>query len=438
MSSTNASYAESYQTLSTILDFPNQDQKLWWHSTAPMFAQMLQLSGRYDLHAQYRLLGVYKKCVIPFLGVYPLDNERERWKSILTRYGTPFELSLNCSQSIVRFTYEPINSLTGTTEDPFNTHAIWDALSRLLPVQSMDLEWFKKLKEDLTTNAEESARLDSALVGDDQIRTQNKLAMDLNPDGTFVTKTYIYPSMKALATGRSVHNLIFQSVRDLSKTYPSISSPLSVLEEYLQSRDQHGNNTATPRLISCDLVEPSKSRIKIYLLEQYVSWDSVEDLWTLGGRRQDPSALAGLALLRELWLLINLPTAHVSYPAGFLPLGVEVNEQLPLIANFTLHHDDPIPEPQIYLSTFGMNDMGVVDGLCAFFARQGWTRLAESYKEEICSFYPHTNHAALNHIHTLISFSYRKGKPYLSVYLESFETGDWAVCNDWAVCSAAL
>ncbi|KAL4866205.1 hypothetical protein BDV12DRAFT_210651 [Aspergillus spectabilis] len=425
----NASYAEAYQTLSTILDFPNEDQKLWWHSTAPMFAQMLQVSGRYSLHAQYRFLGLYKKCIIPFLGIYPTGDTRERWMSILTRYGTPFELSLNCSQSIVRFTYEPINSLTGTSDDPFNTHAIWEALSHLLPLQNIDLEWFRKLKADLTLNAEESATLSATLVGDDQIRTQNKLAMDLNPDGTFVTKTYIYPALKALATGKSIHHLIFRSVRDLAKTCPSISPPLSTLEDYLNSRSLRSNNTASPRLMSCDLLKPTKSRIKIYVLERSVSWESVTDLWTLGGRRQDTCTLAGLELLRELWLLIQLPDAHITYPGGFLPLDAEVKEQLPLMANFTLHHNDPIPEPQIYLTTFGMNDMTVIDALCAFFKRQGWEGMAESYKEEICSFYPHADHASLNNLHAYISFSYRKEKPYLSVYLQSLETGNWAVCE---------
>ncbi|KAL5338183.1 dimethylallyl tryptophan synthase FgaPT2 [Aspergillus crustosus] len=429
MNTNNASYAETYQILSSILDFPNEDQKLWWHSTAPMFAQMLQVSGRYSLHAQYRFLGFYKKCIIPFLGVYPVDDKQERWMSILTRYGTPFELSLNCSQSIVRFTYEPINTLTGTSEDPFNTHSIWDALSHLLPLQHIDLEWFKKLKADLTLNTEESTKLNATRISDDQILTQNKLAMDLNPDGTFVTKTYIYPALKSLATGKSIHNLIFNSVRDLAKTTPSIAPALSTLEQYLHSRNLQNNNTTTPRLMSCDLLKPTKSRIKIYVLEQTVSWESVTDLWTLGGLRQDPSTYAGLELLRELWQLINLPTAQIAYPGGFLPLDAQIQEQLPLMANFTIHHNDPIPEPQIYLTTFGMNDMAVTDGLCAFFRRQGWEVMAASYKHEICSFYPHADHASLNNIHAYISFSYRKEKPYLSVYLQSIETGNWAVSN---------
>jgi hypothetical protein len=40
---------------------------------------------------------------------------------------------------------------------------------------------------------------------------------------------------------------------------------------------------------------------------------------------------------------------------------------------------------------------------------------------------PHEDQEALNYIHAYISFSYRKGVSYMSVYLQTFETGDWPV-----------
>ena len=90
----NASQNESYRNLCLILEFPNNGHRLWWYSTAPMFAEMLRVAN-YDIHFQYKYL-----YIIPTLGVYP-TNDRERWLSILTRYGTPFELSLNCGASLV-------------------------------------------------------------------------------------------------------------------------------------------------------------------------------------------------------------------------------------------------------------------------------------------------------------------------------------------------
>ncbi|KAJ5108222.1 dimethylallyl tryptophan synthase FgaPT2 [Penicillium angulare] len=419
----NASHVEVYQSLSSTWSFSDENQKLWWHSTAPMFAHMLQ-SANYDLSSQQHHLETYKNAIIPMLGAYPI-NDRPRWMSILTRYGNPFELCLNCSNNVVSYTYEPISMTTGTSADPFNTNAIWEALHYLSDVQEdINLEWFRHFKEALTLNAEESASLlESNIVGD-QIKTQNKLAMELKDDH-FVVKTFMYPALKSLVTNKSIQDLIFEASHDLARSYPSISTPLKVLEEYLKSRAP--NSTVMPRLLSCDLVEPSQSRIKIYLMEHMVTLTTLEDLWTLGGRRNDQSTLEGMEALRKLWDHINLPSKFCSYPAGYLSLNDPVNEQLPLMADFTLHPNEAVPEPKIYFQTFGRRDAKLTKGLISFFERQGWNKIAQSYENDLRSWYPWANHRHLNKIHTLVSFSYKDNTPEVSVYLQSFETGEWEI-----------
>ena len=379
----NASQNECYRNLCLLLEFTNDEQRLWWYSTAPMFAEMLRVAN-YDIHSQYKYLSIYKKHIIPFLGVYP-RNDRERWLSILTRYGTPFELSLNCGNSVVRFTYEPINAATATPKDPFNTHAIWESLDRLIQLdKSVDLEWFRHFKRDLTLNTEESTALANSDVVAGQIRTQNKLALDLK-GGRFMAKVYIYPALKSVATGKSIQQLIFESVRRLPPHQLSrIEAPLSVLEEYLQSRGPA--TTATPRLFSCDLVNPVKARIKIYLIERMVSLESMRDMWTLGDRRTDPAALTGWSMVEELWELLQIPPGLRSYPETYLPLGTVPDELLPTMANYTLHPDDPLPEPQVYFTTFGMDFLAVANALTTFFERRGWKDMAASYTNSMLSY----------------------------------------------------
>ena len=373
-----------YNTLNDVFSFASEDEKFWWHSTGPMFAKMLWMAN-YDIHSQYKYLAIYKKSVIPFLGVYPTNNRNDRWLSVLTRYGTPFELSLNCSDSLVRYTFEPINAATGTSDDPFNTHAIWGSLRKLSAIQpDIDLEWFTHFKKDLTVSSAESRfLLENNLVGD-EIKSQNKLALDLK-NGKFVLKTYIYPGLKAIATGKSTESLIFESIRKISFHFKGISHALAILESYARSR--HGvDSTASIRLFSCDLVKPSKSRIKVYMLEKMVSLSAMEDLWTLGGRRTDDSTITGFALIKELWDLLQIPAGLQSYPKSYLPLGKNPDEQLPTMANYTLHHDDPMPEPQVYFTPFGMNDMAIADALTTFFERHGWTDMAKKYKHSLKSY----------------------------------------------------
>ncbi|RFU74759.1 dimethylallyl tryptophan synthase [Trichoderma arundinaceum] len=375
----NASHREVYTILSDVFDFPNEDQRLWWHSTAPMFAEMLE-TANYDVHAQYRHLHTFKKYVIPFLGVYP-TNDRERWRSILTRYGIPFELSLNCSDSVVRYTFEPINATTGTIADPFNTHAIWENLQELMNTQeSIDLEYFQHFKQHLTLNAQESTFLYETLTAKTDIMTQNKLALDLKGN-KFLVKTYIYPALKALVTGKTTGELIFDSIRKLAAEHPNISPSLSILDEYVKSRGP--NSTIDPRLLSCDLLDSSKSRIKIYISEQTVSFAAMQDLWTLGGRRRDPSTLAGLDMIQELWLLLRIPPGFRSYPKGYLPLRSSPDELLPSMANYTLLPNHELPEPQLYFAVFGMNDMAITNALTTFFERHGWSHMAKKYKDSL-------------------------------------------------------
>jgi tryptophan 4-dimethylallyltransferase len=168
-----STHEEVYKTLSDVFDFSNNEQKLWWHSTAPMFSKMLQ-DANYNTHDIYRHLGIYKKYIIPFLGVYPTNDSVDRWLSILTRYGAPFELSLNCSDSVVRYTYEPISSMTGTAKDPFNSFAIWDSLHQLASLQPRcDLEFFRHFKKDLTLDGMESRYLLENNLAHGKIKTQN-------------------------------------------------------------------------------------------------------------------------------------------------------------------------------------------------------------------------------------------------------------------------
>lgn len=127
-----------YKTLSSIFDFPDEDQKLQWHSITPMFAENVQSSG----YGHPLAIQLYKKYIIQFLGVYRVNDDNQ-WFSIPTRYGIAFELSLNCSESdsLVRDTYAPINAGTGTAKDPFNTHATWGNLDKLqLPRNDHELD----------------------------------------------------------------------------------------------------------------------------------------------------------------------------------------------------------------------------------------------------------------------------------------------------------
>jgi tryptophan 4-dimethylallyltransferase/cyclo-acetoacetyl-L-tryptophan dimethylallyltransferase len=121
-------------------------------------------------------------------------------------------------------------------------------------------------------------------------------------------------------------------------------------------------------------------------MERQLNLASVEEIWTLNGRRDDPETLEGLDALRELWQLLPITEGLCPLPNCFYDPGTSPQEQLPFIINFTLSPKSPLPEPQIYFPAFGQNDRAIAEGLATFFERRGWGGLAKSYPSDLASY----------------------------------------------------
>ena len=368
------------QVLTRSFNFACEHEAKWWNSTAPMFAAMME-GNNYDVHAQYQFLCIHREFVIPALGPYPTKGNPMHWKSTLTRFGLPFELSLNFTKSLVRFAFEPLGPLTGTDQDPLNVKAIGPVLQQFAKVlPNLDLEWFNHFVKHLVVTNEDIKVLRDNDIPIPVFKTQNKLAVDLGPNGDVLLKTYIYPRIKAMAANRPKEQLMFDAIR---KADPGgrLAEPLSVLEEFMGSR-----STLIAHFLSCDLVKPSESRIKLYCFELQLDFETISAIWTLDGRRTDPETLAGLEWLKDLWELLPIAKGRASLPDCFYELGDSPEEHLPFIINFALYPNKPLPEPQIYFSAFGKNDKQIADGLSTFFDRVGWSSLAKSYAPDLAAY----------------------------------------------------
>lgn len=376
-----------FQVLSKVFSFATADEEKWWLSTGPMFASMLVNAG-YDLHIQYQYLCLHRDVIIPSLGPYPTPG-KDRWRSVLSRYGLPFELSFNYSNSLARLAFEPVGPHAGTAQDPFNTRAIWDVLSRFEKlVPDLDLELARHFIHELVVSEAETA----AILDDVEnpytgvARTQHKLGADLRPNGHLLLKIYICVETKTLATGKSRQQLIFDAIRK-SDADNRFHAALSTLETFL-----HGSSTETPAtghsslhayFFSCDLIKRAHSRIKIYFMEGNLDLPALTDVWTLGNRRHDPATRQGLQYLEDLWT--SLPTTKGAFilPDGFNDPGTSPTERMPYLVQFCLHPKDPIPEPQLYFPAVGHSDAAIADALTGFFERAGMAEAARVYKAQV-------------------------------------------------------
>ncbi|RYP54384.1 hypothetical protein DL768_000801 [Monosporascus sp. mg162] len=133
----NASPQVVYKILCNVFDFPDDDRRLWWHSTAPMFAEMPQTAS---------------------------DD---------------------------MYTFEPLKATTGTDIDPFNAHATWVNLQELMTIQfATHPEYFHHFKRYLTFDAQESIFLHENSLAGGEIMAQNKLALGLKGN-QFLIKAYL-------------------------------------------------------------------------------------------------------------------------------------------------------------------------------------------------------------------------------------------------------
>lgn len=379
-----------FRVLSQVHVFRSEDEKAWWNSTGPVLVKMMA-DANYDIHHQYKYLTLHQKYVVPFLGPFPREERKDRWMSNITPYGLPFELSLNCSHNTIRYSFEPVTARAGTSEDPFNKTAMDPCIEQLLQLDSgIDTTWFNHFRKELVVTEEQAVSLIAqGKVQEGPGKGQHHFAIDLQ-DGKCMFKAYFYPSMKSMATGVPVEKLLFDSIRK-GDTKGALADSIATLERYLAStcraRESPSSSGVNSLFVSCDMINPGNARLKYYVLDQHVSWQRVEDLWTLGGRRSsDPSNTAGLAILKELWDLLKVPEGFRDISWGHCVLGEPPKHFLPTFANYTLHHSNPNPEPQVYLVTFGMNDIHIADALTVFFQRVGWAGLAKNYKENLCSY----------------------------------------------------
>lgn len=372
---------QPYYTLSKILPFKDDDHKAWWDKAAPMLLKAMQHAG-YDTDSQYHQLGMLQKYILPHAGIYPSpENEQKRWKSFLCPYGVPYEPSLNISQGMVRYAIEPVGPQAGTAEDPQNTNILWEFLDGIRQCDNrIDTTWYHQFQSRLMLTKEESER---HAAGKKYTFSPGQgsygFAFDLKGTRPMV-KGYFWVVLKSMMSGIPTGKLMFDAVQDVD-TDGTVAAPLAMLEEYAAE-----NTNLHLGFMSFDMVEPKDSRIKIYGLDQDVSFEHIESLWTMGGRIKSESSQEGLKMLKELWDLLQIPPGVRSADVEHLRLGEPPKYKLPTMVNWTLLPGHPEPLPQIYLVPFGMQDTHISDALSKFFERVGYTDLSVNYKSNMASY----------------------------------------------------
>lgn len=396
---------QPYRILSDCLSFLSEDHRYWWRTTAKVIADLLEKTG-YDINDQYLYLSFYYRYIIPSLGPRPVHEGQAFWKSFLTDDFSPVEPSWNWDggKSTIRFGVEPISAWAGTYVDPFNQLMVKEMMNNIAPVsKGLDMEWFQKFEDELFI-APGDAGIILAQLPPGEHMTQSFIAFDCE-GGNATAKAYFFPILKSILTGRSSADVIYDAIGKLHTDSLSLLPSLAVLQDFIASFPP--DNRPRVEMAAIDCVEPSKSRIKIYVRIPHTAMNKVCDAYTLGGRLTSPSVQTGVKVLKELWPLL----LHV-------PEGLSDDDELPsnshrtagTIFNFEIRPGGKFPEPKIYVPVkhYAKSDMAIAKGLSKFFALKGWNDAAQSYENDLAEVFPaHDLENSLG-THTYVSYSYKK------------------------------
>ncbi|MCJ1449484.1 MAG: hypothetical protein MMC23_010004 [Stictis urceolatum] len=340
----------------------NIHHRFWWSRHSGKALAVLLHNAKYPPDIQYRDLKFFAEVVAPHLGASheaSVEGGASPWPSFMTDDGTPLELSWDWgtkdSLPTIRYSIEPIGLHAGTLLDPYNLAigpAFQDQLVRSLP--EMRLEFFQHFTSFFNSYIKHEAG------PNDDHRSSIFYAFDLA--ATEITaKVYFFPKMRARAFGQSNLEVILQAIN----TIPDIpNEDLEACEIFRNFTSDKVNRNLEYEMLAIDLVNPTKSRLKIYFRSRDTSFSSVINIMTLGGRIRNSGLYSGLVDLHRLWKAFFGACGPLDQP-----LDDNAHRTAGILYNVEFRLGESVPVAKIYLPVrhYSNSDVTVIQGLNDYF-----------------------------------------------------------------------
>ncbi|KAI4122673.1 MAG: hypothetical protein LQ347_006426 [Umbilicaria vellea] len=372
---------EAWNTLAAKLVPSSKDAAFWWQMTGPTLAILLLEAG-YDLDSQRECLLFHYNHIVSRLGARPTsEGLPDGWNSFVTDDYSPVEYSWSWDSEQaspkVRYTLEAIGPDAGSTNDPFNQAMAVDLIREL----GVNEEWFSHFSKAFVHSGDE-ASVTQQILKSPSDQSSVLVAFDLQKGGV-AAKAYLIP-VKAEQTGRSRLSVVTDAVRSLER--PDLKFPAYNELRNFMSTDPSGSQLEIVSL-AVDCVDPSKSRLRIYVRSSSTSWDHVCAILSMSGRLSNLDAGNTRSNLRELWRLVLSLDKHFS-PSEDLP---ETEHQTGgVLYNFDIKPNNARPEAKLYIPAkhYAKNDLAAAEGLTTYLEGQGRARFVANYMralEGVCT-----------------------------------------------------
>ncbi|KAI3328972.1 aromatic prenyltransferase [Xylariaceae sp. AK1471] len=316
-----------------LLTEPANNHEEFWRRTCGVALGTFLSHAWYSPMAQAKILHVFISHVIPYMGrEHGYNSKTKVWQSFMTDDHNPIELSWDWGTGenlpIIRFSIEPVGLDAGTFADPKNTYAaanFRDGVLKALP--DTNLVWFEHFEGFFNRYGAQGAVEGHC--------SKVFWAFDLREDG-ITNKAYFFPGYRARLTSQTNLQVISQGIEEAPSCQQGKVAALEIFREYV---------TTTPDaaleldMLAIDLIDPRKSRLKIYFRGRQTAWEDVYHVMTLGGKLKGDGLEGSLQQLRQLWDLL-FDTA---------PLPPSNHRTAGILYNVEFRIDSKEPKVKIYI-----------------------------------------------------------------------------------------
>ncbi|KAI1396631.1 aromatic prenyltransferase [Hypoxylon fuscum] len=336
----------------------------YWHKTAGRVLDLFMQRAGYPQNDHSHIMSFFAESIVPFLG--PSDEpDFKRWKSFMTDDHTPIELSWDWrgptdnDKPIIRFSVEPVGLTAGTPADPMNTSGPESFKHMLIQdFPKLDMSWFNHFDSFFNQHTAEANPEESH---------QSRIfwGFDLC-EAQITTKAYFFPGRLAGKMGTTNLGVIAKS---LARTPHCTPDKLQAFHKLASFSDSHGIADALEfDMLAIDMVDPRKSRLKLYFRNRRTTFSSVRSVITLKGQRSGAHLEKGLSNLKQLWIsLFDLSDASedVELPCNeHRTAGILYNAEFRLGSSY--------PDVKIYIPArhYSSSDQHVLDKIGDFIDNQ--------------------------------------------------------------------
>lgn len=405
-----------------IPDFPASSKDLdtdFWMSTTGNDLSILLEEAGYHREARNSSLNVLKTHIAPFLGPRPTQaGAPHNWRSFMTDDYSPLEYSWAWERTPkIRYSYEPIGSEAGSSSDLFNRKRSLENMDSLRSgvLRYADWTWFNAFADVFYSSSAPSATSACSTPNDRATSSPSSIfmALEISAEQT-AGKAYLVP-VKAEQTGRSRLSVLGEAIQTIET--PSLTlSAYPAVETYMNHREEAGSPLHIIG-VAVDCVDPSLSKLKIYLRAQETSFESVRSVLSLGGAIE-PWSDETLADLRELWRHVFSLDNDFS---DSMDLRSLTHETAGILYNFDIKANNTVPDTKVYIPVkhYGRNDKAVAEGVVAFMRKKCYPR------EHTDAFLRATNRLCGKHrqladgtgMQTYVSCAVKKGRLSVTSYI---------------------